>query len=76
MGKLGIPGLSFSWRRAVGLSAANGRLSRPLGIPLTRYGRQRKMGAALGCTVVAGIPIILIALLACTAPMLVRWFVR
>ena len=30
-----IPGVSFSWRRATGLSAAKGRLSRKIGIPLT-----------------------------------------
>lgn len=47
--KRGIPGLSFSWKRAMGLSAAKGRLSRQLGIPLSRQGRQRKVGAALGC---------------------------
>lgn len=47
--KRGIPGLSFSWKRAVGLSAAKGRLSRQLGIPLSRQGRQRKMGKAMGC---------------------------
>jgi hypothetical protein len=47
----GIPGLSFSWKRAVGLSASKGRLSRQIGIPLTRAGRQRKVGAALGCLV-------------------------
>lgn len=45
----GIPGLSFSWKRATGLSAAKGRLSRQLGIPLTKQGRQRKAGAATGC---------------------------
>jgi hypothetical protein len=39
----------FSWRRFVGISAAKGRLSRRIGIPLTRSGRQRKFGAALGC---------------------------
>ena len=47
----GIPGLSFSWRRATGLSAAKGRLSRKIGIPLTTSGRQRKAGRALGCSV-------------------------
>jgi hypothetical protein len=47
--KLGIPGLSFSWKRATGLSAAKGKLSRRIGIPLTRSGRQRKVGKALGC---------------------------
>ena len=47
----GIPGLSFSWKRAIGLSAAKGRLSRKIGIPLTRSGRQRKMGRAMGCCI-------------------------
>ncbi|MEX0702298.1 MAG: hypothetical protein WD069_09405 [Planctomycetales bacterium] len=42
-------GFSFSWKRALGISAAKGRLSRKLGIPLTRSGRQRKMGRAMGC---------------------------
>lgn len=45
----GIPGLSFSWRRALGVSQAQARLSRQLGIPLSRSGRQRKAGRALGC---------------------------
>jgi hypothetical protein len=34
----------FSWRRALGLSAAKARLSRRVGIPLTKNGRQRKLG--------------------------------
>lgn len=48
---------SFSWRRASGLSAAKGRLSRQLGIPLTRSGRQRKMGRMMGCCVPLAIAI-------------------
>ncbi|MEJ0047388.1 MAG: hypothetical protein WDN04_15715 [Rhodospirillales bacterium] len=48
----GIPGLSFSWRRATGLSAAKARVSRTIGVPLTRSGRQRKLGRAVGCSVV------------------------
>jgi len=44
-------GLSFSWKRAVGISAAKARLSRRTGIPLTRSGRQRKLGRMLGCCV-------------------------
>jgi hypothetical protein len=47
----GIPGVSFSWRRAVGLSGAKGRLSRQIGVPLTRSGRQRKVGRAAGCCI-------------------------
>ncbi len=46
-------GFSFSWRRAVGISAAKGRLSRKIGIPLTRSGRERKAGRALGPAIIA-----------------------
>ena len=45
-------GFSFSWKRAIGRSAAKSKLSRQIGIPLTRSGRQRKVGRALGCLVV------------------------
>ena len=45
----GIPGLSFSWRRALGISQAQARLSRQIGIPLSRSGRQRKVGKMAGC---------------------------
>ena len=51
MGRRRKWGFSWSWRRASGYSAAKGRLSRRLGVPLTRAGRQRKVGASLGCSV-------------------------
>lgn len=35
----------FSWRRFVGISAFKAKISRKIGIPLTRSGRQRKLGA-------------------------------
>jgi hypothetical protein len=38
----------FSWRRFLGISAFKGRISRTTGIPLTKSGRDRKVGAALG----------------------------
>jgi hypothetical protein len=44
-------GVSFSWKRAVGISGAKNRLSRQIGIPLTKSGRQRKMGRMMGCCV-------------------------
>ena len=47
----GIPGLSFSWKRALGISSAKPRIARKIGIPLTRSGRQRKAGRALGCMI-------------------------
>jgi hypothetical protein len=48
---IGIPGLSFSWRRALGLSQAQAKLSRQIGIPLSRSGRQQKVGREMGCLV-------------------------
>ncbi|MGC1181822.1 hypothetical protein [Legionella sp.] len=34
----------FSWKRFIGISAFKARVSRYIGIPLTRSGRQRKIG--------------------------------
>jgi len=47
-------GFSFSWKRAFGISGVKGRISRKIGIPLTRSGRQRKIGrmATGGCCIV------------------------
>lgn len=39
----------FSWKRATGISAAKSKISRATGIPLTKSGRQRKVGKAMGC---------------------------
>lgn len=58
----GIPGLSFSWRRALGVSQAQARLSRQIGIPLSRSGRQRLVGRSLGCCWVLLVPVGLWAL--------------
>lgn len=44
----------FSWKRAIGISAAKSRLSRQIGIPMTRSGRQQKIGRMMtggGCLV-------------------------
>ena len=35
----------FSWKRFIGISAIKAKISRQIGIPLTRSGRQRKLGA-------------------------------
>jgi hypothetical protein len=48
-------GFSFSWKRAMGISAAKGRISRKIGIPLTRSGRQRKFGRMAGCFVATAV---------------------
>ena len=46
--KTKIPGLSFSWKRAIGLSALRNKIAKATGIPTTRGGRQRKLGKWLG----------------------------
>ena len=35
----------FSWKRLFGISAFKAKISRRIGIPLTKSGRQRKIGA-------------------------------
>ena len=40
-----IPGLSYSWKRAIGISGAKQRFARRTGIPTTRSGLQRKIGS-------------------------------
>jgi hypothetical protein len=37
----------FSWKRFTGISAAKSRISRSIGIPLTKSGRERKIGRML-----------------------------
>lgn len=41
-------GISFSWKRATGISGMKNSVSRKTGIPLTKLGRQRKVGKTLG----------------------------
>ena len=59
----------FSWKRAVGISAAKARVSRATGVPLTRSGRQRKIGKIVtggGCVVAVCIlllPIVMLSFL-------------
>ena len=43
----GIPGLSFSWTRALGITAAKQRFARKTGIPTTKAGLERKIGKAV-----------------------------
>lgn len=42
----------FSWKRFVGISGAKARMSRKIGIPLSRSGRHQKIGRSItggGC---------------------------
>ena len=40
----GIPGLSFSWKRALGITQAKQRFARETGIPTSKAGLERKIG--------------------------------
>ncbi len=47
----GIPGLSFSPKRALGITKMKRRIAQSTGVPTTRSGMQRKVGHAAtgGC---------------------------
>ena len=46
-----IPGLSFSLKRAIGISAVKQKIAKSVGIPTTKYGVERKIGGAILKTV-------------------------
>ena len=41
--KFRIPGLTFSWKRALGITRLKQMIARKTGIPTTKEGRQRKI---------------------------------
>ncbi len=40
----GIPGLSFSWKRALGITQAKQKIAKETGIPMSKAGVERKLG--------------------------------
>ena len=42
-----IPGLSFSWKRALGITKVKQKIARKTGIPTTKQGIERKVGKAI-----------------------------
>lgn len=42
-----IPGLSFSLKRALGITSAKRKFTRATGIPTTKSGMERKLGSAI-----------------------------
>lgn len=46
--KKGIPGLSFSWKRALGITSAKRKIAKATGIPTTKQGRHAKVGRLFG----------------------------
>lgn len=54
----------FSWKRLIGYSAAKAKVSRKIGIPLTKSGRNQKIGriitkGCLGTFVIMVLPILI-----------------
>jgi hypothetical protein len=39
-----IPGVTFSWKRALGVTQAKQQIARKTGIPTTKAGLERKIG--------------------------------
>lgn len=46
--KKGIPGLSFSWKKALGITSAKRKIAKATGIPTTKSGRRAKVGRLFG----------------------------
>lgn len=42
--KTKIPGLTFSWKRALGITKVKQKIAKETGIPLTKQGVERKVG--------------------------------
>lgn len=42
-----IPGVSFSWKRVLGITQAKQKFARQTGIPTSKAGLERKLGKAL-----------------------------
>lgn len=43
-----IPGLSFSWKRALGVTKVRRKIAKASGVPTTRSGRRSKVGKLFG----------------------------
>ena len=42
-----IPGLSFSWKRAIGITQVKREIAKKTGIPTSKAGLERKIGNAI-----------------------------
>ena len=42
-----IPGLTFSWKRAIGITKIKQRISKAVGIPMSKNGLERKIGSGI-----------------------------
>ena len=42
-----IPGVTFSWKRALGITKLKQKISRATGIPMSKIGIERKIGSMI-----------------------------
>lgn len=42
-----IPGVTFSWNRALGITQLKLKIAKKIGVPLTKYGLERKIGGTI-----------------------------
>lgn len=47
MTKIKIPGVSFSWKHALGITKLKQQTSRKTGIPMSKSGVERKIGQSI-----------------------------
>ncbi len=47
MSRIKIPGVSFSWKRALGITKLKQQISRKTGIPMSKGGVERKIGKSI-----------------------------
>ena len=47
MSKTKMPGVSFSWKRALGITKLKQQISRKTGIPMSKSGVERKIGKSI-----------------------------
>lgn len=45
--KLKIPGVTFSWKRAIGITKLKQQIVRDTGIPTAKHGVERKIGSVI-----------------------------
>ena len=45
--KFKIPGVSFSWKRALGITQLKRKIAKETGIPTSRQGLERKVGKTI-----------------------------
>ena len=44
---MNLPGLTFSWKRALGVTKAKQKVAKATGIPLSKQGIERKVGRTI-----------------------------